>query len=118
MISMACNHPDIEAFIDIKKDLSRVTKANTSLRVFNDFMEAVRDDTDYILSFTRKETGEKIEKIIKARDLFRKMAYNNWDMGEPGMLFWDRIEDWNLLSGYEDFHYGSVNPCADACGAG
>ena len=110
MISMACNHPDIEAFINIKNDLTRVTKANTSLRVFDDFMQAVRDDTDYILSFTREVTGETIEKTIKARELFKKMAYNNWDMGEPGMLFWDRIENWNLLSDYKDFQYGGVNP--------
>lgn len=110
MISMACDHPDIEAFINIKNDLTRVTKANTSVRVFDNFMEAVCNDTDYILSFTRQETGEKIERTIKARKLFKKMAYNNWDMGEPGMLFWDKIENWNLLSGYEDFHYGGVNP--------
>lgn len=111
MISMACNHPDVEAFVDIKKDLTKVTKANTSLRVFDDFMEAVKNDTDYVLSFTRKATGEKIEKIIKARELFRKIAYNNWDMGEPGMLFWDKIEGWNLLSGYDNFKYGGINPC-------
>lgn len=110
MISMACNHPDVEAFVDIKKDLTKVTKANTSLRIFDDFMEAVKNDTDYVLSFIREATGEKIEKVIKARELFRKIAYNNWDMGEPGMLFWDRIEGWNLLSEYEDFHYGGVNP--------
>ena len=113
MISMACNHPDIEEFIDIKNDLNRVTKANISIRITDDFMNAVINDEDYELSFTRVETGEEIKKVVKAKDLFHKIAQNNWNMGEPGMLFWDRIEDWNLLSGFDDFHYAGTNPCAE-----
>lgn len=110
MLSLACNHPDIEKFIDIKKDLTRVTKANTSVRVFDGFMEAIKNDEDYELSFTREETGEKISKLISARELFKKIATNNWLTGEPGMLFWDRISNWNFLSEYDDFEYGGVNP--------
>lgn len=112
MISMSCDHPDIEEFIDIKKDLDRVTKANISVRVDNDFMLAALSDEPYTLSFTRQETGETIEKEVSAKDLLMKLAYNNWDMGEPGILFWDRISEWNLLSEYDDFEYAGTNPCA------
>ena len=113
MISLDCNHPDIEEFIDIKNDLNRVTKANISIKITDDFMDAVINDKDYELSFVRQETGEEIKKIVKAKELFHKLATNNWNMGEPGMLFWDRIENWNLLSGFEDFHYAGTNPCAE-----
>ena len=113
MVSIACDHPDIEEFIDIKKDLSRVTKANISVRVTDEFMKAVEDDADWELSYTREETSETISKTVKAKDLMMKLAYNNWDMGEPGILFWDRIKHWNLLSEFEEFEYAGVNPCAE-----
>lgn len=113
MISMSCGHPDIEEFIDIKKDLDKVTKANISVRVTDEFMHAAANNQNFTLSFTRKETGEKFEKIVNARDILMKLAYNNWDMGEPGILFWDRIENWNLLSEYDTFKYAGTNPCAE-----
>ena len=113
MISLSCDHPDIEEFIDIKNDLNRVTKANISIRITDDFMNAVINDEDYELSFVRQETGEEIKKIVKAKELFHKIAKNNWNMGEPGMLFWDRIDNWNLLSDFDDFHYAGTNPCAE-----
>lgn len=113
MISMACNHPDIEEFIDIKKDLSRVTKANISVRAFDSFMQAAEKDQPYDLYFARSETGETIRKTVRAKDLLMRLAYNNWDMGEPGILFWNRISNWNLLSGYSDFEYAGTNPCAE-----
>lgn len=113
MLSLSVDHPDIEEFIDVKKDLDRVTKANISVRITSKFMEAVIDDRDYDLEFTRKETGETIRKTVNAKELFMKIAENNWDMGEPGVLFWDRITDWNLLSEYDNFEYAGVNPCAE-----
>lgn len=113
MISMSCEHPDIEEFIDIKKDLDKVTKANISVRVTDEFMNAAANNQNFTLSFVRKETGEKFEKVVNARDVLMKLAYNNWDMGEPGILFWDRIENWNLLSEYDNFKYAGTNPCAE-----
>ena len=110
MISLDCHHPDLEEFLDIKTDLNRVTKANISVRITNDFMQAVIDDTDFELSFTRHATGEKISKIVKAREMFMKLAKNNWDFAEPGCLFWDRIENYNLLSEDPNFHYAGTNP--------
>lgn len=113
MLSMDCNHPDIESFIDIKNDLNKVTNANISIRFTDEFMNAVVNNEDYELSFTREETGETITKTISARDLFKKLSDNNWNMGEPGCLFWDRISNYNLLSNTKEFEYAGTNPCAE-----
>ncbi len=113
MLSLACDHPDIEEFINVKSDLNKITYANISVRMSDDFMEAVKSDSEFTLSFTRKETGEVLEKRINARELFKKLAYNNWDTGEPGLLFWDTISNWHLMSNHPDFKYAGVNPCAE-----
>ena len=105
MISIDCSHPDVEEFIDLKTDLEKVTKANISVRIHEDFMEAVKKNEDYLLHYTREATGEVIERTVNARDLFRRIAETNWDYAEPGALFWDRIEGWNLLSNTKDFSY-------------
>ena len=111
MISISCDHPDIEDFITIKSDLDKITKANLSIRVTNEFMRAVENDSTYTLSFTREETGEEVKKTIKARELFDKFCYMNWDYGEPAFLFWDRVKSYNLLSEDDAFEYAGVNPC-------
>ena len=111
MISISCDHPDIEDFITIKSDLDKITKANLSIRVTDEFMRAVKNNATYTLSFTREETGEKIEKTIKAKELFDKFCYMNWDYGEPAFLFWDRVKSYNLLSEDDAFEYAGVNPC-------
>jgi ribonucleoside-diphosphate reductase alpha chain len=113
MISISCEHPDVERFIELKSDLNKVTKANISVRITDKFMHAVREDGDFVLTFTREETGEVISRTVKARELFNKMCEMNWDYAEPGMLFWDRIESWNLLSEDDSFHYAGTNPCAE-----
>lgn len=112
MISIDCHHPDVEEFIGIKSDLNKVTKANISVKITDDFMKAVQNKEKFTLSFTRKETGETIEKEVDAYEMFHRLCEMNWDYAEPGMLFWDKIENWNLLSTDEDFKYDSVNPCA------
>lgn len=113
MISISCDHPDVEEFITIKSDLDKITKANLSIRVTDKFMQAVKHDAEYTLSFTREETGEKIERVIKASELFDKFCYMNWDYAEPAFLFWDRIKSYNLLSEDDNFEYAGVNPCAE-----
>lgn len=113
MLSLSCEHPDLEEFIETKSDLNRVTKANISIRVTDEFMNAVRDGNEFTLRFHRPETGETITKIVDARKVFEKICKMNNDYAEPGMLFWDRIEDWNILSEYPDFEYAGVNPCAE-----
>ena len=70
--------------------------------------------TDLIAStIPVRPTGETIEKEINARELFRHIAEVNWDYGEPGALFWDRVCEWNLLSGTKEFSFAGVNPCAE-----
>lgn len=139
MISLDINHPDIEEFIDCKNDLSKVNYANISVRVNDEFMKAVENNVDYYLKwpcdldlskFTKEyydapyNTLTYIEdhtnhnsicyvKKVKAKQLFQKLAKNNWNYAEPGILYWDNIENYNLLSEYPDFHYGGVNPCAE-----
>ena len=111
MISIDCHHPDVEEFIEVKSNLDKVTKANISIRVTDDFLEAVRDNADFKLSFTREETGEVIEKVVRAKDLFDKFCQMDYDYAEPSFLYWDRIENWNMLSECSDFEYAGTNPC-------
>ena len=113
MLSISCEHPDLEEFINIKSDLDKVTKANISIRITDKFMAAVKNKQPFTLKFTRKETGETILKTIDAADFFHKMCEVNWDYAEPGMLFWDRIENWNLLNCDNNFRYAGTNPCAE-----
>ena len=98
MLTMSCDHPDLEEFMSVKTDLERVTKANMSIRMSDNFMNAVRDKKKYIQTFERPETNDITKKELDAHEFFKKLCYNNWDYGEPGCLFWDRIESWNLLS--------------------
>lgn len=134
MISLDVRHPDVEEFIDCKTDLNRVQYANISVKVSDDFMQAVENDKDYILHWpcemtissqesealeygqlTNVETisGPVYLKKVKARELFNKLAKNNWDYAEPGMLFWDRIEGYNIINNDPDFKYAGTNPCAE-----
>lgn len=130
MISLSVNHPDIEEFIDCKTDLERVKYANISVRVTDGFMEAVEHGiTKYMLTWPcdKREDmyisdwkeGELHEvngvyyKIVNPCKLFRKLAKNNWNYAEPGILYWNRIEEYNMLDNIEEFKYAGVNPCAE-----
>ena len=113
MISISDTHPDLEKFITIKSDLNKVNYANISVRISDAFMKAVEEGKDWELKFERKETGEVISKTVKAKELFRKLCEQNWNYAEPGMLFWDRINNYNLLSNTKSFKYAGVNPCAE-----
>ena len=116
MICMDARHPDIEEFIDIKKDLSKVNFANISVMVDDEFMIDAESknvtETNYIVY---DENGKVIDKIpykIDYNALLYKLAKNNWGYAEPGMLFWDRIQKHNLLTAYEEFEYAGTNPLA------
>lgn len=113
ILTIDCNHPDIEEFIDIKKDLNKVTKANISIKISDEFMQSIRNDDDFILKFIVEATGEEINKKVNAKKLFRKIAKNNWEMGDPAMLFWDTFNRWCLTSEDENFAYVGVNPCGE-----
>ena len=134
MISININHPDVEEFVNCKTDLERVKFANISVRVNDNFMKAVENDEDYILHWPCEMTISKKEskaleynvltyvettsgpvylKKIRAKELFNKLVYNNWDYAEPGMLFWDNISNYNIVANDKDFHYAGTNPCAE-----
>jgi ribonucleoside-diphosphate reductase alpha chain len=113
MLSMPVYHPDIEDFIGIKSDLNKITNANISVRVDDEFMLAVVDDKWYELKFYRPENDQFIQKTVKARELFHKICEMNWNYAEPGILFWDIINNWNLLQYDENFEYAGTNPCAE-----
>lgn len=112
MLSIDCNHPDLEEFINIKTDLNKVTKANISVKITDDFMKAVESDSDWKLTFIT-ERDEIIGKTVKAKEIFMNLCENNWNFAEPGILYWDRIENYNIVSEDSDFKYSGVNPCAE-----
>lgn len=113
MLSLDCNHPDLEEFISVKNDLNKITKANISVRVTDEFMKAVVNKENFDLTFVREETGEEIRKTVYAPDIFRQLCENNWNFGEPGILYWDRIKEYNLLGKDKNFEFAGVNPCAE-----
>lgn len=113
MISMDISHPDIEEFIDVKTDLEKVTKANISVKISDEFMEAVKNKEKYTCKFLMEPTKEEITKEVDAYELFMKLVKNNWNYAEPGMLFWDNIRKYHLLSEDKEFKHDGVNPCAE-----
>lgn len=111
MLTLPIDHPDIEDFIDVKNDLSKVNFANISIMITDDFMNAVENNLDWELKFEVKDTGEIISRTVKAKELFRKIAESNWRMAEPGSLFWSRVQSYHLNSEVEGFSYSATNPC-------
>ena len=111
MVSIDCTHPDLEEFINLKTNLNVCTKANISVRVSDEFMEAVQNNLPWKLSFTTEH--ETIEKTINAREIFMLLAKRNWEMAEPGILYWDRITNYNLVNKDLKFSFAGVNPCAE-----
>lgn len=111
MVSIDCSHPDVEELLDIKMRGDRLKSMNVSIKFDDKFMEAVDCDKEYKLHFYVESTGEHIEKTIKAREFFKKFCECQWNWGDPGALFIDRLKEYNLLSGYEDFHILTTNPC-------
>ena len=117
MISMDARHPDIEEFIDIKKDLSKVNFANISVMVDDDFMKNAGTknvtETNYVVYDEKGNVIDKIPYGINYADILYRLAKNNWGYAEPGMLFWDRVRTHNLLTAYEEFEYVGTNPCGE-----
>lgn len=112
MISLDCHHPDIEEFINLKTKQGVCEKANISIMVTDDFMQAVLEDRDWVTEFTSPETGT-ITKIFKARDLLKLLAKRNWEWAEPGILYWDRIKSYNMNNNNPDYQLVGTNPCGE-----
>jgi len=117
MISLDCRHPEVETFIDIKRDLKKVTGANISIRWTDEFMKAVENDTDFILRWPIEESPEtaKFTKQVKARQIWNKFVDAAWTMAEPGALFWDTITKNSIPDLYSKFGFKtlSTNPCGE-----
>ena len=106
MATMRCDHPDIEAFIEAKKDPARLRMFNLSVLVTDPFMEAVKADGPWDLVF-----GGKVYHTLNARDLWNKIMRNTFDFAEPGVIFIDRINAANNLSYVETI--AATNPCGE-----
>lgn len=112
MISLDCHHPDIEEFINLKSKQGVCEKANISVMVTDDFMQAVLEDKDWITEFDSPETG-KITKTFKAKELLKLLAKRNWEWAEPGILYWDRIKSYNMNNNNPDYQLVGTNPCGE-----
>ncbi|RUS60875.1 adenosylcobalamin-dependent ribonucleoside-diphosphate reductase [Pseudorhodobacter sp. E13] len=106
MATMRCDHPDIEAFIEAKKDPARLRMFNLSVLVTDAFMAAVKADGPWELVF-----GNKVYHTVNARDLWNKIMRNTYDFAEPGVIFIDRINAANNLSYCETI--AATNPCGE-----
>lgn len=115
MISIACNHYEIETFIDIKRDKTKVTGANISIRLSDEFMNAVESDSDYVLQWPVDVTVDraKMKRVIKARDLWTKIISAAHDNAEPGLLFWDNVHKFGPSDIYPKYKSISTNPCSE-----
>ena len=113
MVSIDCSHPDIEELLDTKMKGDRLQSMNVSIKFTGEFMTAADRDKPYTLKFDVKSTGEHIEKTINAREFFKKFCECQWNWGDPGALFIDEFNDYNMLSGYDNFRILTTNPCAE-----
>ena len=113
MVGLNCSHPDIYEFLHIKQNEEKLSSMNISILFTDEFMEAVRDDKEYTLRFHAESTGENIERTIRARDFFREFCETQWDWGDPGALFSDRLNDYHLLAGYDEYQIEITNPCGE-----
>lgn len=113
MITMDIAHPDIEKFITIKQDLTKVTGANVSVRLSDEFMKAVRDDAEYTHRFPIDSPHPRFTKTVRARELWDTIIKCAHHSAEPGLIFWDRQHNYSTSSVYPGFKNVSTNPCSE-----
>ncbi len=113
MLTMDIAHPDIEDFITIKQDLSKVTGANISIRLSDEFMNALMNDGDFTLRFPIESPNPKYTKVVKAKDLWETVIKCAHHTAEPGLIFWDRQHHYSTSSIYPGFKNESTNPCSE-----
>ena len=114
MLSISIKHPDSEAFIDAKMTPGKITGANVSVKIDNDFMECAMQGTTYTQMFPTKGHPKMI-KDIDAQKLWKKIIHNAWKSAEPGILFWYKIMEESVPDCYADegFTTVSTNPCGE-----
>ena len=115
MLSVSIKHPDSEAFIDAKMEEGKVTGANVSVKLDDDFMNAAINDKTYVQQWPIDAEKPKVQKEIEARKLWEKIVHNAWKSAEPGVLFWDTIIKESIPDCYADlgFRTVSTNPCGE-----
>jgi len=113
MISLSCHHPEILTFIKSKRDLTKITGANISVRITDEFMNAVKKDKNYELRWPVDSKEPVIKSNIKAREVWDELVKSNYLSAEPGILFWDTILQNSPADCYSDvgFKTISTNPC-------
>lgn len=115
MLSVSIKHPDSEAFIDAKMEEGKVTGANVSVKITDEFMEAAIGDKPYRQTFPTNSDNPEFSKEISAAKLWEKIVHNAWKSAEPGVLFWDTIIRESIPDCYADlgFQTVSTNPCGE-----
>jgi ribonucleoside-diphosphate reductase alpha chain len=115
MLTISIKHPDAEAFIDAKLDGTKVTGANVSVKIDDEFMRAVKEGKPYVQQFPIDSPQPRVKKEIDARKLWKKIIHNAWKSAEPGVLFWDTILRESIPDCYADlgFRTVSTNPCGE-----
>lgn len=115
MLTISIKHPDSERFIDAKMEQGKVTGANVSVKIDDDFMRAALSGQPYTQQFPVYGAKPKYEKTIDAAALWRKIIHNAWKSAEPGVLFWDTVLRESVADCYADKGYRTVstNPCGE-----
>ena len=115
MLSISIKHPDAENFIDAKMTRGKVTGANVSVRIDNEFMDAVMLNKPYLQKYPTDADHPVFTKEIDARQLWNKIIHNAWKSAEPGVLFWDTIIQESVADSYADLGFKTVstNPCGE-----
>ena len=115
MLSVSIKHPDSESFIDAKMVEGRVTGANVSVKIHDDFMEAAIAGKPYIQQYPIDSPDPKVTKEVDAQAIWKKIVHNAWKSAEPGVLFWDTIIRESVPDCYADLGFKTVstNPCGE-----
>lgn len=115
MLSVSIKHPDAEKFIDAKLEQGKVTGANVSVKLHDDFMQAVSSGENYVQHYPISGENVLYSQEINAGDLWKKIVHNAWKSAEPGILFWDTIIRESIPDCYADLGYRTVstNPCGE-----
>ena len=115
MLSVSVKHPDSEAFIDAKMESGKVTGANVSVKMHDDFMEAAINNLPYVQQYPIDAENPTYTKEVDAAKLWKKVIHNAWKSAEPGVLFWDTITKESVPDCYADLGYKTVstNPCGE-----
>ncbi|EGG55546.1 ribonucleoside-diphosphate reductase, adenosylcobalamin-dependent [Paraprevotella xylaniphila YIT 11841] len=115
MLSVSIKHPDSESFIDAKMTEGKVTGANVSVKIDDEFMHAAIEGKSYTQQYPIDSSSPMVAKDINAQDLWKKIVHNAWKSAEPGVLFWDTILRESVPDCYADlgFRTVSTNPCGE-----